>query len=57
MASPRTTTAAAHELEATHHLVVHIPDTRREEVRLLVGQREVVLHDRDLVARLVRAAD
>lgn len=57
-AAARTTAAAAaREVAAAHNIVVHIPDTRRDEARLLVGQREVVLHDRDLVARLARAAD
>jgi len=53
----RTTTAAARKATAAHNLVVHVPDTRTDEVRLLVGDREVVLHDRDLVSRLSRAAD
>jgi anaerobic selenocysteine-containing dehydrogenase len=57
-ASPaRTTTAAARKAKADHNLVVHVPDTRSDEVRLLVGDREVVLHDRALVTRLSRAAD
>jgi hypothetical protein len=36
-------------------LVVHVPDPRSGEVHLLFGTREVVQHDRALVARLVRA--
>jgi anaerobic selenocysteine-containing dehydrogenase len=55
-APARTTTAAARKAKATHNLVVHIPDTRKDEVRLLVADREVVVHDRDLVARLSRAS-
>jgi len=51
------TSIAAREQARTHNLVVHVPDTRRDEVRLLVGQREVVLHDRALVRRLSQAAD
>jgi len=41
---------------ATGPIVVHIPDPRSGEVRLMVGSREVVHTDRALVARLVRAA-
>jgi hypothetical protein len=33
-----------------------VPDHRTSEVRLLVGEREVVVHDRDLVNRLLNAA-
>lgn len=39
------------------HLIVHIPDTRKGEIRVMAGEREIVIHDRDLVARLARAAD
>jgi anaerobic selenocysteine-containing dehydrogenase len=38
-------------------LVAHVPDVRKDEVRVLVGEREIVLHDRALVSRLARAAD
>jgi len=51
------TTQAAIRARASRHLVVHVPDTRKNELRLLVGDREVVVHDRDLVARLARATD
>ncbi|MDQ1751932.1 MAG: hypothetical protein QOE71_2988 [Pseudonocardiales bacterium] len=37
-------------------LVAHISDPDTGEVCLLVGNREVVVHDHDLVARLTRAA-
>ena len=33
-----------------------VPDHRSGEVRLLVGEREVVVHDRDLAARILNAA-
>ncbi|MFZ0172026.1 MAG: twin-arginine translocation signal domain-containing protein [Acidimicrobiales bacterium] len=55
-AEASTSKAVAHEAEVTHELVAHVPDTRSDEVRLLVGEREVVLHDRALVTRLSRAA-
>jgi hypothetical protein len=51
----RQATKAATKREAKRHLVVHVPDTNKSELRLMVGEREVVLRDRDLVARLVRA--
>lgn len=41
---------------ARDEVVVHIRDPRLAEVRLLVGEREVVVHDRDLVNRIMRAA-
>jgi anaerobic selenocysteine-containing dehydrogenase len=56
-APARTTTAAARKAKTNHNLVVHVPDTCSDEVRLLVGEREFVLHDRALVTRLSRAAD
>jgi DMSO/TMAO reductase YedYZ molybdopterin-dependent catalytic subunit len=37
-------------------LVAHISNPATGEVSLLVGEREVVVHDRDLVGRLTRAA-
>jgi hypothetical protein len=37
-------------------LVAHVTDPRQGDVALMVGEREVVVHDRDLVARLVDAA-
>ncbi len=33
-----------------------IEDHHGSEVRLLVGEREVVVHDRDLVTRILNAA-
>ncbi len=37
-------------------LVVHVPDPRTGEVHFLIGTREVVHHDRGLVARMLREA-
>jgi hypothetical protein len=53
---PARTTTAARKANVSRNLVVHIPDTRKDELRLLVGDREVVLRDRDMVTRLSRAA-
>jgi hypothetical protein len=49
------TTAAGLKRQADRRLVVHVPDTTEPELRLMVGEREVILRDRELVARLVRA--
>jgi hypothetical protein len=37
-------------------LVAHISDPRTGELSLLVGDREFVVHDPDLVGRITRAA-
>jgi len=37
-------------------LMAHVADPSSGTVTLFVGEREVVVHDRDLVARLARAA-
>ena len=38
-------------------LVVHVPDPRAGEVRLMFGTREIVHHDPALVARLLHATN
>jgi hypothetical protein len=42
--------------DAEGPLVAYVTDVRTSEVALLVGEREVVVHDKDLVARLNHAA-
>ena len=37
-------------------MVAYVADHGSSEVRLLVGEREVVLQDRDLVTRILNAA-
>jgi hypothetical protein len=37
--------------------VVHVRDARRGEVSVMTGEREVLLHDPALVARVVAAAN
>jgi hypothetical protein len=37
-------------------MVVHVRDVASAEISLMVGTHEVVVHDRDLAARLARAA-
>jgi hypothetical protein len=41
---------------STGSLVAVIDDVRSDAVSLLVGEQEIVVQDRELVARLVRAA-
>ncbi|HEX6149602.1 twin-arginine translocation signal domain-containing protein [Nocardioides sp.] len=44
------------ERAAREQVLAYVPNHRRAEIRLLVGEREVVVQDRDLVARLLNAA-
>ena len=37
-------------------VVAYVADHRSHELRLMVGEREVVVHDRDLVTRILNAA-
>ena len=37
-------------------LVAYVSDLQRDEVTLFLGEREVLVHDADLTARLARAA-
>ncbi|MGH9292680.1 MAG: twin-arginine translocation signal domain-containing protein [Acidimicrobiales bacterium] len=37
-------------------LIVHVPDVTKSEAHLLVGTREITVHDPELVHRLNRAA-
>ena len=41
---------------ASEPVLVVVNDHRSSELRLLVGEREVVVHDRDLVTRILNAA-
>lgn len=41
---------------ATEPVLAIVDDPRKGTVRLLVGEREVVVHDRDLATRLLNAA-
>lgn len=44
----------AQATDSTENIVVHIPNPRSGEIRLMVGEKEIVRHDRALVARLIR---
>ena len=48
--------ATARPGAAREPVLAVVPDHRSGEIRLLVGEREVVVHDRDLVARILNAA-
>jgi hypothetical protein len=50
-----TATAAALPAPASGPLVAYVRDVRGAEVSVMVGETEVVVHDADLVARLVAA--
>jgi hypothetical protein len=52
-ATPPATTVPA---GASGALIAHVADVHGDTVSMLVGDREVVVHDRELVARLARAA-
>ena len=41
---------------ATEPLVAYVRDARTGEIAVLLGDREVVVHDKDLAARIARAA-
>jgi hypothetical protein len=47
----RRTTSSARE-----SVVAYVEDHGSDTLRLMVGEREVVVHDRDLVARILNAA-
>ena len=41
---------------AKETVVAYVADHHSDELRLMVGEREVVVHDRDLVHRILNAA-
>ncbi len=47
-------TATVRPVSSDETVVVHIPNPRSGEIHFMVGTREVVTHDRALVARLIR---
>jgi hypothetical protein len=49
-------TARPHPGRAQERVVAVVGDHRSSELTLLVGEREVVVHDRDLVTRILNAA-
>jgi hypothetical protein len=41
---------------AQESVVAYVHDHRSHEVRLMVGEKEIVVHDRDLATRILNAA-
>jgi hypothetical protein len=41
---------------AQESVLAYVKDHRSDELQLMVGEREVVVHDRDLVVRILNAA-
>ncbi|MGW6200767.1 hypothetical protein ACWF0M_31790 [Kribbella sp. NPDC055110] len=56
VAAPETVADASVTRQSRGTLVAYVGDVRRSEVSIMVGEHEVVVHDADLVARLVRAS-
>jgi hypothetical protein len=46
--------ATVRPVSSKENLVIHVPNPSTGEIHFMVGTREVVRHDRALVARLVR---
>jgi hypothetical protein len=46
--------ATVRPVSSNENLVIHVPNPSSGEIHFMVGTREVVRHDRALVARLVR---
>lgn len=56
LAGPASASARLRRDGAREALVAHVPDHAGDRVVLHVGEREVVVRDRDLVTRLLNAA-
>ena len=55
-AAAQAATTRLHGKSATSPVVAYVTDVRSDEVTLMVDEREVVVHDRELVTRLLNAA-
>jgi anaerobic selenocysteine-containing dehydrogenase len=55
-ASPAFAGSTQSRLAAKETVLAYVEDHHGSVVKLLVGEREVVVHDRDLVVRLLNAA-
>jgi len=51
---PAKATPSVRPVSSKENLVIHVPNPSTGEIHFMVGTREVVRHDRALVARLVR---
>jgi hypothetical protein len=47
---------ASEDLANDEHLMAHVRNARTGEISLFIGTKEIVLHDRKIAARLVRAS-
>ncbi len=56
VAGPASAEAQRRAGSAQEPVVAYIADHGSDEVQLMVGEREVVVHDRDLVTRILNAA-
>ncbi len=56
VAGPASAEARRRTGSAQEPVVAYIADHGSDEVQLMVGEREVVVHDRDLVTRILNAA-
>ena len=56
LASGAPATAAPQPGRARESVVAYVEDHTSDRLRLLVGEREVVIRDRDLVTRILNAA-
>ncbi len=56
IAVPASAAATRDANSAQETVVAYVEDHRSSKVRLMLGEREVVVHDRDLVTRILNAA-
>lgn len=56
VAGPAAAAARRQPGSAQESVVALIEDHSSDEIQLMVGEREVVVHDRDLVTRILNAA-
>jgi hypothetical protein len=55
-AAATTKPLSVEEVGAAEPIVAHLTDAQKGSITLFVGTREVHIHDREVVARIVRAA-
>lgn len=56
VAGPASAEASRRPGSAQEPVVAYVADHGSDELRLMAGDREVVVHDRDLVTRILNAA-
>ena len=55
-AGPAAASSTRNPNSARETVVAYVEDHHSSKLRLMVGEREVVVHDRDLVTRILNAA-